>query len=150
MGSEMCIRDSSWITQYYEHDQSGIICPGGDKLTLRTAWNGDWADNVDTQLLYCLGGIQVGTITDRGKTLHELFAPEEWASFTNAVRSTSTDTLDTVSISMMEHMINIPISIDTPGFMFNIIDAYLPMTSLYKLPADHSNPSPLSLSLIHI
>jgi hypothetical protein len=133
-----------WQTQYYEHNQPGISCPGGEKLTLRTGWNGDWEDNVDTELLYCLGGIQVGTLTDRGKTVHELLTPEEWAMFTNAVRSTSTDTLDTISIESIERMINIPLSIDTPGFMYNIIDAYLPLTSLYRMEADHSNPSPLS------
>jgi len=133
-----------WMTQYYQHSQPGIDCPGGEKLTLRTAWNGDWSDNVDSELLYCLGGIQVGTITDRGKTLHDIFTADEWASFTNAIYSTSTATPDQVSIDFMEHMINIPISIDTPGFMYNIIDAYLPLTSLYKLTADVSNPSPLS------
>jgi hypothetical protein len=137
-------KNDPWQTQFYKHTQPGLECLGGTDLTLRTAWNGDWADNVDTELLYCLGNIQSGTLNDTDKTLHELLSPEDWAWFVNAIYSTSTPEPDLYGIDVIEQTINIPLSIDTSAYMYNILDAYLPLTTLYKMDADPTNPSPLS------
>ena len=137
------VKLGAWQAQYYEHYQPGIECPGGENLTIRSPWNGDWVDNVDTQLLYCLGGIQLGTLNS-DKTLYELLPSHDWANFVNTVVKSPTLHPDLMNMMMFEQTIQTPLSIDTAAFTYNILDAFLPLTTLYRLDADLSNPSPLS------
>lgn len=131
--------DESWRAKYHSHNLPSLTCPGEGKSTIRAPWNPNFPDNLDNELVYCVGNIFVGS-----KLLSEILTEDHMNTLISTLASTNTDVPDMYNISYFENLLSTPLAIDSPGFRPGAMDIYLPLTTIYRLPADLSNPSPLS------
>lgn len=142
VNNKVLVPEDSWRTGYYEHNQPTIKCPGTENQTLRVGWNDEFADNIDTQLLYCLGKIAPAT-SGASSTLYDMFSYDDWYSFSNAIKSTGGNIYDLASMRRFEESFKTPLSIESFGYSYSEVDLYLPLSTLYRLDGDITNPSPL-------
>ena len=115
-------------------------CPGGHNYTIRTGWDKDQVDNVDSRLMYCLGNIESGSATYQNQTLHSILPLQDWVDFSNATSQPNSTNMRKVEASL-EHYLRI----DSAGFSYNTVDATLPLTTLYSIPADPTKSHPLDV-----
>ena len=115
-------------------------CPGGHNHTIRAGWDKDQVDNVDSRLMYCLGNIESGSATYQNQTLHSILPLQDWVDFSNATSQPTSSNIRKVESSLGHYL-----RIDSAGFSYNTVDATLPLTTLYSIPADPTISHPLDV-----
>tara|TARA_R110000851_G_scaffold52364_10_gene124661 strand:+ start:890 stop:3514 length:2625 start_codon:yes stop_codon:yes gene_type:complete len=131
------VSGGNWMARTLE--TTDFECAGGHNWTIRAGWDKDQVDNVDSRLMYCLGTIESGSASHQNQTIYDILTLDEWVNFTNAVVISTPDRIAPVEASLNHHL-----RIDSAGFSYNIIDSVLPLTTLYAVPADNTNPFPSS------
>lgn len=128
-----------WHTVGY--DQQDVDCPGSGNSTLRHGYSNEWENNTRSRLMYCLAAIESGNADTRDRTLFQLLDDETWRDFTRSAMSPTPE-----RVAAVESQLNMLLNIIHPSYTYNHLDVEVPMTAIYALPADRTNPSPNTMN----